>query len=260
MNYILEIKAFYDWLELNQLHTPAIALWHALMHMANKTGWQDNFTVAVVVLTIKTGLNKQAVLRARNELKEKGLIDFRTKDNQAAVYSVKSFLQSQNDRDFVTANETANGTANETANDTANGTANDTANDTINKQNKTKQNETKEIIKDSCTEPEQTVSVPPAVIALLLNDKTEHFVSHADIDTWRELYPAVDIMQELRNMRGWLLSNPTKRKTKRGIARFINSWLAKEQNRGGVKGGTDRTNISGAENASGDEGNFGVML
>ena len=118
----------------------------------------------------------------------------------------------------------------------------------------------KEIIKDSCTEPEQTVSVPPAVIALLLNDKTEHFVSHADIDTWRELYPAVDIMQELRNMRGWLLSNPTKRKTKRGMARFINSWLAKEQNRGGVKGGTDRTNISGAENASGDEGNFGVML
>lgn len=78
MNYILEIKAFYELLELNQLHTPAIALWHALMHMANKTGWQDNFTVAIQVLTIKTGLNKQAVLKARNELKEKGLIDFKT--------------------------------------------------------------------------------------------------------------------------------------------------------------------------------------
>ena len=86
MNYILEIKAFYELLELNQLHTPAIALWHALMHMANKTGWQDNFTVAIPVLTIKTGLNKQAVLKARNELKEKGLIDFKSRNNQAASY------------------------------------------------------------------------------------------------------------------------------------------------------------------------------
>ena len=35
-------------------------------------------------------------------------------------------------------------------------------------------------------------------------------------------------------MRGWLLSNPKKRKTAGGMLRFVNSWLAKEQNRGGT--------------------------
>lgn len=53
-----------------------------------------------------------------------------------------------------------------------------------------------------------------------------------DIFDLRALYPAVDVMQELRNMLGWLRANPTRRKTKNGMARFINSWLAKEQDRG----------------------------
>lgn len=47
------------------------------------------------------------------------------------------------------------------------------------------------------------------------------------------MYPAVDIIQELRKMVGWLDSNPTKRKTKRGISRFINNWLASAQDKGG---------------------------
>ena len=51
------------------------------------------------------------------------------------------------------------------------------------------------------------------------------------IDDWSELYPNVDVMQELRNMKGWCNSNPTKRKTKRGVLRFINSWLAREQDK-----------------------------
>jgi len=43
----------------------------------------------------------------------------------------------------------------------------------------------------------------------------------------------VDIYHELRNMRGWLLGNPKKRKTKGGIGRFIHAWLGKEQDKGG---------------------------
>ena len=40
-------------------------------------------------------------------------------------------------------------------------------------------------------------------------------------------------------MKGWLDSNPNKRKTSRGILRFINGWLAREQNRNGsVKNGS----------------------
>ena len=90
--------------------------------------------------------------------------------------------------------------------------------------------------KDICTEPE--VSVPEkmqaekTIISLPLNDKTEHEVKEKEVETWKELYPAVNIEQELRNMKGWLISNPTKRKTKKGINRFINSWLSREQDKG----------------------------
>ena len=71
MNYIAEMKAFYDWLEINPLPSPAIVLWHGLMHIANKTGWQQEFTVATSVLSMKTGLNAKAIERARNHLEQK---------------------------------------------------------------------------------------------------------------------------------------------------------------------------------------------
>ena len=83
-------------------------------------------------------------------------------------------------------------------------------------------------IKDSCSEQ----ATEPPFITLPLNDKSEYPVTNQSVREYKELYPAVNVEQELRNMRGWCLSNPTKRKTKSGIGRFINSWLSKEQNKG----------------------------
>ncbi len=92
MKYISEIKAFYDWNEVNQLSPSSIVLWHALMHIANKTMWQDKFTVSIAVLEIKTGLKKQAIITARNDLKRYGRIDFESrKGNQSATYSIIPF-------------------------------------------------------------------------------------------------------------------------------------------------------------------------
>jgi len=74
------------------------------------------------------------------------------------------------------------------------------------------------------------------VIFLTLNDKREYPIAKDHIAEWVKLYPATDVLQELRNMRGWLLANPSKRKTQSGIMRFVNHWLAKAQNNAG--GGT----------------------
>ena len=71
------------------------------------------------------------------------------------------------------------------------------------------------------------------VIALPLNDGTEKAVTQSEVDKWSELYPAVDVMCELRKMVGWLDANPKKKKTKRGIGQFINGWLSREQDKGG---------------------------
>lgn len=70
-----------------------------------------------------------------------------------------------------------------------------------------------------------------AIISLTLNDKSLYPIYQTQIDEWQELYPNVDILQQLRGMKGWLDANPTKRKTKAGIKRFINSWLAREQDK-----------------------------
>lgn len=85
--------------------------------------------------------------------------------------------------------------------------------------------------KDCCAEP-QVADAPP-VISLPLNDGTFFDVSENDRAKWSQLYPNVDVLQQLRNMAGWCDANPAKRKTRGGIKRFITSWLAREQDKGG---------------------------
>lgn len=95
-------------------------------------------------------------------------------------------------------------------------------------------------INSFCTEPEESASMPP-VISIILNDKSLHDIFQSDIDGWKELYPAVDILQELRKMKGWLDSNPAKRKTQRGIKRFINGWRGNRTGAEPRRTGTERT-------------------
>ena len=82
-----------------------------------------------------------------------------------------------------------------------------------------------------CAEP-QAADAPP-VISLPLNDGTFYDVSENDRAKWSQLYPNVDVLQQLRNMAGWGDANPTQRKTRGGIKRFITAWLAREQDKGG---------------------------
>lgn len=85
--------------------------------------------------------------------------------------------------------------------------------------------------KEYCAEP-RAADAPP-VISLPLNDGTFFNVSENDRTKWSQLYPNVDVLQQLRNMAGWCDANPTKRKTRGGIKRFITAWLAREQDKGG---------------------------
>jgi hypothetical protein len=46
-------------------------------------------------------------------------------------------------------------------------------------------------------------------------------------------YPNCNVYDEVNAMRMWCECNPAKRKTARGIKRFINSWLSRANGRGG---------------------------
>lgn len=77
------------------------------------------------------------------------------------------------------------------------------------------------------------LALAPAVIRLPTNrfatQGEEVSVSQPEIDDYVAAYPAVDVPQQLREMRQWLLVNAERRKTAGGMSRFVNSWLAREQ-------------------------------
>ena len=91
---------------------------------------------------------------------------------------------------------------------------------------------TKELnTKDIYNAPSNFIATEPPVIEFILNDKTYYPITQKQVDKWSELYPNVDIMQQLRKMCGWLDANPRNRKTKGGILKFVNGWLAREQDK-----------------------------
>ena len=68
---------------------------------------------------------------------------------------------------------------------------------------------------------------------MTLNDGSMWEPSEEQVNKWIGLYPAVSVAQELNAMVGWIDANPKRRKTKRGISTFCNSWLARAQDKGG---------------------------
>jgi hypothetical protein len=85
------------------------------------------------------------------------------------------------------------------------------------------------------------VALPPdkgKILGTLLSVSGEEFPIYAeDFNRYSQCYPAVDVAQQLRAMRSWCIDNPKLRKTLKGMPRFINAWLAKEQDRPGAGSG-----------------------
>jgi hypothetical protein len=91
---------------------------------------------------------------------------------------------------------------------------------------------------EPCSQSEREVDEIIISIPLVTKNKKtqqpiEYPIYQKTISEFQELYPAVDIMQELRNLKAWNISNPLKRKTESGIMKHINTWLADKQNKGG---------------------------
>ena len=66
---------------------------------------------------------------------------------------------------------------------------------------------------------------------MLLNNGDTYTPEDADIIAWEKAYPAINVYQELNAMESWLDANPTRRKTPKGIKRFVNSWLLERRTR-----------------------------
>ena len=211
MDIFAQIKAFHDLVQSKRLSTGQIALWYALMYINNKCAWIDWFSAPNITLELNCGLSRNGIADARNVLKQKGVIDFRSNGTKPTSYKVKILY-------------TMSEYVQDTMQDTVQDTVQDTGTLNIHRQDidiDIKENNTDVLQKKAET-----------VIELPLNDRSLYPITKEQSQEWAGLYPAVDVIQQLRNMRGWLDANPVKRKTKTGILRFINGWLAKEQNKG----------------------------
>lgn len=62
-------------------------------------------------------------------------------------------------------------------------------------------------------------------------------------------YPALDLPDEFRHARAWLVADPTRRKTRRGMGRFLAGWLSRSQNNGARKAGGRATKHGGKTEA-----------
>ena len=82
---------------MNDLSTGQIALWYALMYINNKCNWTEWFSVSNQVLSIQTGLSRSGILKARNELKQKGYIDFKARGTEATLYKMIPMSKSTKD-------------------------------------------------------------------------------------------------------------------------------------------------------------------
>ncbi len=85
--------------------------------------------------------------------------------------------------------------------------------------------------------------------SLMMKDNKKYFVSEKEIEEYKRFYPDVDIEQSLRNMSAWLNANPTRRKTAKGMKRFINNWLLRTQSSNTQKANSEEIRKTDFENA-----------
>lgn len=114
MNYLTEIRLFYEWLETHHLAPSSITLWHALMYTANRSGWAEKIAIPISILESRTQMTRSTIYRSREQLVSRGLIGVEVRgSSHSAVYtmqSLESMLVSQYVSQNVSQDETQSGT------------------------------------------------------------------------------------------------------------------------------------------------------
>lgn len=97
-------------------------------------------------------------------------------------------------------------------------------------------------IEDSCPEPQKAeaprssqkeafVFEIPLVTKTASGESELFGITQAQVDKLADLFPALDVPQELREIEAWNLANPKNRKYRAGFMRHVTQWLTKSQNR-----------------------------
>lgn len=86
--------------------------------------------------------------------------------------------------------------------------------------------------KDSIVEGRKDVGTEEgesAVTNILLNDNTYYQICNQEYEQLQQAYPDLNVRSELLQAAAWCKANPTRRKSRENIERFIVSWLGRSQ-------------------------------
>ena len=182
MNYIKQVNTFYKLIQDNPLSSNAQCLYNYLLNKCSELGWKSEFSVSNLIVCGFTNLSRQALDRARNELVQKGFLQYKKgHSNQAGKYLIVSF-------------DTQNDTQDDTQSDTQDNTQGGHTVSTLNKLNKTKRNKTikeeKEIKRKKVVELYNSlcVSLPHIQKVTEKREKAiDNFIKEFSIDQFKDI-------------------------------------------------------------------------
>lgn len=220
-----------------------------LLAMADRADEDHCCFPSIPRLEKDTGLNRKTILSGIKKLVECGVLkdtgEKRGRTMRVIVYKlvgVETGIKKLDARTVKTAPLEMEPISEQyqNRNDSENGTLNSPKNGTLNRPENGTQNQSLEPviepIKDLVpSELETEKPAEPVLFRIPLNRKdTYHEVTQSDVNDLILIYPAVDVMQQLREITHWNQIHPARRKTKNGIQSHIQRWLSKEQDRGRV--------------------------
>lgn len=83
---------------------------------------------------------------------------------------------------------------------------------------------------NSSSEPDKQASEPAVMEFPVVASEVPWRLEQHEVDVWLDAFPGIDVLGECRKARAWLISNPSRMKTPRGMTKFLFSWLERSQN------------------------------
>ncbi|NAX17207.1 MULTISPECIES: helix-turn-helix domain-containing protein [unclassified Vibrio] len=222
-----------------------------LLSMADRADEDHCCFPSIVRLEKDTGLNRKTILSGIKKLIDCGALkdtgEKRGRTMRVIVYKLVGVESGITKLDARTPRKPVeeidpkteqyqewNDSENGTLNRPENGTLNRPENGTLNRPENGTQNQSLEPVIEPSKDlvPSKLETDDPILFEIPLKGKTQsHAITQSELFEMRDLYPAVDVAQQIKNMIAWCNRNPTKQKTKRGVMNFVHNWLSKEQDK-----------------------------
>ena len=93
MNYLKQVLALNQLQLRDPLSKGQYMLFHALLNVNNDCGWIEWFEVASIRLELFSQMSREGVQKARKELIERGLIEFKSNGTRASSYRLKKLYE-----------------------------------------------------------------------------------------------------------------------------------------------------------------------